>query len=215
MLTPQPYGEVYVVTNTVNGKRYVGQTTQGAAVRWSHHRGRAGCDPWAFSRALKKYGCGAFTWEVVDTAADQAELDGKETLWIAYFKCVSPNGYNLTTGGLGGKPSEETRRKQSAQRLGKPHTVEWNRKIGDANRTRVWTVEARVKVGDSRRGRKQPPNAVATVAASNTGRKRSAETKEKIRQALLGKTGRVHSAETKAKISAALLDRKRVNRPGD
>ena len=202
------YGEVYVVTCTVNGKRYVGQTTQGAESRWHSHRSTAGMAPWAFSRALKKYGSDNFVWEVVDTATNQDDLDAKEVEWISKLNSLSPNGYNLTTGGKsGGKASDETRQKLSAARLGKAHTPEWNRKIGDANRVRKWTEESRRKIGASRKGRKQPSEAVAKTAESNKGKKRSQETCDKIRQALLGKTGRVHSDATKAKISASLLAR--------
>lgn len=207
MTLQKPYGEIYVAINTVNDKKYVGQTTQGAEVRWAAHQFTAGRGPWAFSRALGKYGCKNFIWAVVDTALDQEELDRKEIAWVSQLGSMSPQGYNLTTGGRGGKPSAETRRRMSLQHLGKLHTPEWNQKIGNANKTRVWSDEARTKVGDSRRGKKQPPEAVAKVAAMNKGRKRSPETKEKIRQALLGKTGRIHSEATKAKISATLLAR--------
>lgn len=213
-MTEPPYGVVYAVTNTQNGKRYVGQTTGPVRRRWSAHIRSAGLEPWAFSRALKKYGILAFTWEVVDTATDQDELDRKESFWVAHFGSVAPNGYNLTTGGLGGKLSLETRQKQSAAHKGKPHSEEWNRRVGDANRRRTWTEESRTKVGNSRRGKTQPPEAVARTAAANTGQKRSEETKAKIRQSLLGKTGRVHSEETKARISAALLARNSRTRDG-
>jgi len=44
---------------------------------------------------------------------NQEDLDDAEDFWIACFHTLAPNGYNLTTGGKGGKCSEETRLKMS------------------------------------------------------------------------------------------------------
>jgi len=37
----KPFGVVYLITNTVNGKVYVGQTTVGVSKRWKGHKDEA------------------------------------------------------------------------------------------------------------------------------------------------------------------------------
>lgn len=90
------YGIVYCATNKVSGKKYVGITRKLLRVRISAHFNEA-VHP--FGKALRKYGMDAFDIEVIDTAGDSEELSRKEQHWIAYFNCMAPNGYNLTTGG--------------------------------------------------------------------------------------------------------------------
>ena len=103
------YGIVYVVTNTVNGKQYVGQTTQALAKRWAGHTSRSNKQCRALWNAIQKYGAGAFTLATVDSGTDKDDLDAKETEWVSRLGTVSPAGYNLTTGGgSSGKPSPET-----------------------------------------------------------------------------------------------------------
>lgn len=50
--------------------------------------------------------------EQIDIAYNQEELDAKETLWISELKATNPNeGYNMTEGGLGGRPTVGVREK--------------------------------------------------------------------------------------------------------
>ena len=79
-MTLPPYGEVYVVTCSINGKQYVGQTTQGAEKRWVTHCGdtKAGRG-FLLSRAIRKYGLENFTMRVEATA-----LETKERMHLAH-----------------------------------------------------------------------------------------------------------------------------------
>ena len=54
------YGIIYVVENTINGKKYVGQTVQPLKVRWQRHcrKEQSGCV--ALASAIAKYGADAF-----------------------------------------------------------------------------------------------------------------------------------------------------------
>lgn len=55
------YGIIYVVENTINGKKYVGQTVQPLKVRWQRHcrKEQSGCV--ALASAIAKYGADALT----------------------------------------------------------------------------------------------------------------------------------------------------------
>ena len=48
-----------------------------------------------FARAIRKYGRGAWQFEVIDNAGTQEELNQKEQYWIRYYNSIE-NGYNET-----------------------------------------------------------------------------------------------------------------------
>lgn len=107
---------IYKVTNKVNGKVYIGQTTNTLEYRKGQHERSAKCTyrpSVYFHNALMKYGAENFTWEVIDTANSQEELDEKEMKWISIYNSTDKNkGYNLKLGGNGGgKCTESTLQK--------------------------------------------------------------------------------------------------------
>lgn len=105
------HGIIYLATNTKNGRMYVGQTTRGLATRITEHEARARRgDALPFCRALRKYGRGAFTFDIIRRCRDQAELDAAEREEIEQRACRVPHGYNVEHGGA--LPmSDETRTK--------------------------------------------------------------------------------------------------------
>lgn len=113
------YGVIYVVTNTVNGKQYVGQTTKTAEQRWKGHTSKSSnCR--ALWNAIQKYRVESFTLGVVGTGSDKQDLDAKESEWVAKLGTMAPNGYNLTTGGdSGGSWSQETNELRRKALLGR------------------------------------------------------------------------------------------------
>ena len=142
----QPYaasyrkGFIYKITNSVNGKIYIGKTFKTPELRFRvHSRGY-----FAISRAIKKYGLSNFTLSVIDNADNPAELSCKETMWIELFGSFGPRGYNLTVGGegvLGLKFSEESRKKlseshrgQIAWNKGKPFSIESRRRMSESHK---------------------------------------------------------------------------------
>lgn len=95
-------GIIYLVTNLANGKRYVGQTVQRLSMRkWVHLREAASGSPFAFHRAIRRYGDASFKWEEMATVPAR-ELDSYEVAYIAMIGSRVPNGYNMTDGGDGG-----------------------------------------------------------------------------------------------------------------
>ena len=135
---------IYCIINKINGKKYVGQTTQKINVRFSRHCRKGN----ALYNAIKKYGKENFNVKEIDRATNQNELNEKEIFWIKKLDTLYPNGYNLTTGGehpilteitklklrianLGKRPSLETLKKMSAsQKIAqlRPEVVKQKRK---------------------------------------------------------------------------------------
>lgn len=99
------YGIIYIITNIINGKVYVGQTTQTLIHRKKDHRFRFVHKTYKNSivyLAFEKYGWDNFVWAVVHKCYSKEELDEMESFYIDEFNSKPPNGYNLTDGGDGG-----------------------------------------------------------------------------------------------------------------
>lgn len=117
---------VYVITNSVNGMRYVGKAND-PAKRWSAHqtvaRHRAKTP---LQLAMRELGAEAFTFEVVESCASEKAALRAEMRWIRKLATDDPErGYNLTSGGQGLTGcGEESRRKMAAAKQGKVQTQE-------------------------------------------------------------------------------------------
>ena len=90
---------VYLITNLVNNKKYVGITND-YKKRWENHK----CcnDPtMAIAKAIKKYGKENFKFEVIESNISLDEIDEKEIYYINKFEThVSlGKGYNISKGG--------------------------------------------------------------------------------------------------------------------
>jgi len=112
---------IYVIRNTLNGKRYVGQT-ENLKNRWKRHKSDARMKnpPLIVSRALKKYQIINFSFTPIETWQTQKEVDIAEEFWIGLLDTRNPiKGYNIRTGGNKSPMTEETKRKLSKARKGK------------------------------------------------------------------------------------------------
>ena len=102
-------GYIYLTTDTTNGMQYVGQ----------HHYNKEGeLDPnyhgsgIIISRIYKERP-ETLKEEYLKTCYSDSEMNDDEKYYIKLYKTLWPNGYNLSEGGDGGIPCEETRRKIS------------------------------------------------------------------------------------------------------
>lgn len=99
---------IYLVTNLINGKQYVGQTVQDLKKRWQGHQHGSSCR--VLSQAINKYGKDNFKIEVLDKAKTIDDLNTLEIKYINKLNTISPNGYNLQTGGGSYIPHEQTKK---------------------------------------------------------------------------------------------------------
>tara|TARA_B100001142_G_scaffold47854_2_gene44771 strand:+ start:2732 stop:3919 length:1188 start_codon:yes stop_codon:yes gene_type:complete len=99
-------GLIYKITSP-SGKMYIGQTIGKLNRRLSRHATEPGCV--AMKRAMDKYGRKNMKCDVIEENIPLEQLDDREMYWIDQLNTLSPNGYNLNTGG--GRPvySEETK----------------------------------------------------------------------------------------------------------
>ena len=204
-------GSIYKITNTVNGKSYIGQTRQDAEkTRIRDHLTCNGNGSLLIKQAIEKYSRDAFTYEILHDGIIPEFLDILEIDAIEKFNTVSPHGYNLTTGGnSGGSPSEETRQKISASLKGKTFSEETRRKISEANKGRKHSEEFRRKLSEANTGENNPnygktfsEETRRKISEAHKGKKRGPLSEEHCRKISQANTGRKHSEETRRKMSA-------------
>lgn len=138
-------GVVYMVTNSVNGKRYIGITTRKFSKRINEHKydslSRKHSNKSYFHKAICKYGFNKFIFEVIEEIFDNNyenlcnKLNDLEKYYIKYYNTYDKRfGYNLTLGGDGVRGfvmSDEQKKIVSKTHKGKKLSDEHKKKISD------------------------------------------------------------------------------------
>ena len=192
-------GSIYKITNTVNGKAYIGQTIHDAVNgRISKHLNGKSDGSRLVRYAVKKYGQDAFTYEFLHDGIIPEFLDTLEIESIKEYNTIAPAGYNLTLGGGGCKPSEETRGKMSDAKKGNKVSSETRRKMSKAHKGKnnhfygkTHSSEARRKISESQTGKKRGSHSEETrrkISEANKGKTHTPETRRKLSEAHTGKT---------------------------
>lgn len=150
---------IYAITNTVNGKMYIGsasnyskrlQKHKRELRKSTHHNNR-------LQRSYDKHGIESFDFSIVEYVDDHSMLLEREQVWIDFFKPT----YNIAkfagspTRGL--KFSAETRAKMSA--------------AGKGRKRAPFSEEHRARIGESKKGQKFTAEAIAKMSAAHMGNK--------------------------------------------
>jgi group I intron endonuclease len=129
---------IYLVTNKINGLKYIGQTIKTLEERKNQHiKNALRGSKYHFHRAIKKYGPDNFEWEVLEGVVSVDDLNYLEIYYIEKYNTFIGEGYNSTKGGhgcSGWKHSEETKRiigEKSKEQIRKPLTNEQRKKLSD------------------------------------------------------------------------------------
>ena len=128
---------IYKITNNVNGKIYIGMTTQSISVRFAQHISLSKNSDinTIISKAIRKYGRDNFTISEIDNAENIDDLKKKEAEHIIDCKTIAPNGYNIKKGGqvggngganLGKTWSKEAKKRHSKTMIDR-NIIPWNK----------------------------------------------------------------------------------------
>ena len=155
MKIKEPYGFIYITTNMIDGKRYIGQRKFYG--NWWLYLGSGKF----LKKDLKKYGRENFYRDIVGIAYSKEELDLLEIKWIKNYNAVkSDDFYNIAEGGhnnpFAGKSDEEIQEiinKRVLKNTGKKRTIEQRRRISDANKGKKLSEETKKKIGKAHKGR--------------------------------------------------------------
>ena len=172
---------VYIHTNKINNKKYIGLTSQkNPNDRW--HNGTNYIHNRHFSSSIKKYGWDNFTHEIVKDNLSREEAALLERELIAQYNTTNENyGYNLDSGGSYTTHSESTKEKIRYALTGIKRSNETKEKIRQAS----------------------------TGNKNCLGRKQTEEAKQKNREAHYNKT-HIVSEKAKEKMMLNQKSRKEI-----
>jgi group I intron endonuclease len=166
-------GTVYVITNRVNGKQYVGQTWYDIEYRFKRHARQKKCVKLA--RAMSKYGAENFSIKAVVKVDNQENMDRLERLYIKRLGTVK-GGYNCTEGGMGGKLlNPESLAKISATHKGKRISGEVRRKISENNGMRHVSTRRKSSMSKSKKTTKHILSRIKKMVSSGLSQQHVAD----------------------------------------
>lgn len=168
---------IYCLTNTINGKRYVGQSVD-IIGRWKQHA--KALDKIGLGGAVAKHGWAAFTAEVLERCEPEL-MNERECYWIAKLGTTSPSGYNLTTGGSLRKAFTDDARAFISARTKAGLTPEVLERRNQAMRGIPKSPEWRAMMSERQK------SAANVARLAEMARNQSEETKKKISAAHMGK----------------------------
>jgi len=119
---------VYALTNTINGKQYIGLTTN-FEMRINNHKNPSNNPKTTITKAINKFKWENFIYDILLKTNNINKAGRMEKHFILTMDTSNPNGYNIDLGGIRGHyHSEETKQKISASQKGtsKP----WGREVG-------------------------------------------------------------------------------------
>ena len=132
---------VYIHTNTINGKRYVGATHKIPAYKRWGATGIGYKKNKRFYADIEHFGWDNFDHEIVASGLNEEEASNMEKILIKELETTNPEkGYNFEKGGLSHAEEERCRKISESTKgvqhhhYGKPVPEETRRKIGDAMR---------------------------------------------------------------------------------
>lgn len=144
--------DIYLITNLINGKQYVGQTIRGYLHRWKGHCMYANrkvdrTSPQLIDKVIDKYGIENFKVELLETVPI-IQKDIKEQYYIEKYDTYN-NGYNLT---IGGDYNPMTDINVKNKHLQKMQSLEHRLKVSKSVRDRL-TPELRKLYGEGTKNR--------------------------------------------------------------
>lgn len=184
-----PYGVIYCLTCKVNGKVYIGQTTD-FKERIRKYKTLQCKGQRQLYNALKKHGVDNFLYEIIDTGLSQEDLTQLEDYNMVLSNSRNKlHGYNTRKAGNKGKHSEESRKKMS-----------------ESGKIKIFSEQHKINLSLSLKGIKRSPLSEDTkkkIAKAQTGRKHSEEHRMKNSIGHMGnpsRTGMKNSPETRQKM---------------
>ena len=153
---------VYQHKNKINGKMYIGITSQHPQDRWGHNGSGYKSTP-HFYAAIQKYGWDNFEHNILYTDCTKEQACELEKLLIKKYKTQNRDfGYNILEGGDAPSMPQEIRDKISEKLKGNtngaghPCSEEKKKKISEAQKGRQFTEEHKQNLSEAAKNRHVP-----------------------------------------------------------
>ena len=101
---PGKIGIIYLIVNKKNKMKYIGASLTTLAKRWKMHLEKSvlkKAKRGSIAESINKYGPKNFSKKIIKRAKNISELSRLERHFIKKYKSKTPNGYNLSSGGIG------------------------------------------------------------------------------------------------------------------
>ena len=151
--------EIYIITNSKNGNRYIGKTTKTKEQRFAGHLAAAKNGYHTrLANAIRKYGKNVMILETLEEVLED-DLNAREIYHIANLK---PE-YNMTKGGDGGAPTAPETKTLLSRKGKKRFEASQGTFLGKNH-----TEEAKAKMSSYRLGKKIPDDTRAKLSIAST-----------------------------------------------
>lgn len=181
---------IYKIVNKVNNKVYIGQSIhleERKIQHWSKLRNNKSHN-YHLQQAWNKYGEDSFEF-IILLECKKDELDEKEEFFISLYNALDIScGYNVAKGGNASSITEKTREKisNSVKELWKDEKYRNNQILKSSQKRESYKRTCLARYGVENFS--QLPEVRKKISESKKGHIVSEETREKLRQANLGKT---------------------------
>jgi len=149
----KPYGYVYISTNLINGRQYIGQKKSTKFLGNYFGSGKI------IRQAIKQYGKEQFSVKLIEWCQTVNEANEKEIFYINKFNAVDDlRYYNIMSGGLcktsrkGQKNTKEHNEKVSKALKGKPKSEHHKQQLSKAKIGHVLSDITKQKMSASHKG---------------------------------------------------------------
>jgi len=171
------YHIVYMTTNLINGKRYIGDHSTNNLN--DNYLGSG----LAINNAIKKYGSKNFCKQVLEEFNTKQEAFNAQERYIKEFDTLEPNGYNISPKGghqISNGISDETKKKISRTLSGRSLSEEHIKNMIISRIGRKLSNKTKKKLKNSLNGHIVSKETRDKISNSHKGKKLSEETKIKI-----------------------------------
>lgn len=212
----KPYGYIYLTTNNINNKKYIGQHSKSFFDKNYYGSGKL------LKKDLKEYGYNNFSCEIIEWCYSYEEINEREKYWIKYYNAdLDDNFYNKAMGGSNTKYSLRKENHPFYNKRHKPESIEKMKISKQGNNNPMFgkkhTQETKDKISKAQKGELNHMYNKKGDKSYWYNKNRSEETKQKIsktrieKQICAGKNnpyyGKHHTEEDKQKMKEQQKDR--------
>jgi group I intron endonuclease len=172
--------KLYQITNTINGKSYIGITKLSIHERWNVHVSNSRKPKYPIHHAIAKYGHEVFIIKLLEESEDRNLISSLEESTIRQLKThITQQGYNIAKGGFGGDLGlvVNHKRKETIKNLSPEKKQEWTKNLSMVRIGKKHSTQTKEKMSKLQKDR-----------GGYGPEKHSASTKEKISKGNRGKT---------------------------
>lgn len=169
----KPIGFIYLTTNTVNGKIYIGKHELS---EYKHCNSTYLGSGVVFEKALKKYGRKSFKRKILRLCFSLHELRIWEHVYIVKYKSTDRNiGYNIAKGDVNSTEYNPAKLPEVREKISKYQKSYWKdnlearEKMSKRRQGTKASLETRIKLSKSHIGIKRTKSWIEKLSKSNSG----------------------------------------------